>query len=371
MTFLFSPLKLRDVTLANRIAVAPMCQYSAEDGFANDWHLVHLGSRAVGGAGLIIFEASAVLPQGRISPQDLGIWKDEHIAPLRRITHFIEQQGTVAGIQLAHAGRKASVRRPWEEQQGRVDPKRGGWQTDGPSAIPFDASYTTPRALTADGIKSIVKAFADAAVRAHQAGFKVVEIHAAHGYLLHQFLSPISNHRTDQYGGAFENRARLVLEVAAAVRQVWPEQLPLLVRLSATDWIDGGWNVDETVALSRLLREAGVDLIDVSSGGNIAAAAIPVGPGYQTQFAARVRKEAGIACGTVGMITDPGQAEHILRTEQADLVLMARELLRDPYWPLHAADALHDVTSWAPQYMRATSRKSPQRPTVDYGDNSK
>jgi 2,4-dienoyl-CoA reductase-like NADH-dependent reductase (Old Yellow Enzyme family) len=368
MTFLFSPLKLRDVTLANRIAVAPMCQYSAEDGFANDWHLVHLGSRAVGGAGLIIFEASAVLPQGRISPQDLGIWKDEHIAPLRRITHFIEQQGVVAGIQLAHAGRKASVWRPWEEQQGRVDPDQGGWQTDGPSAIPFDASYTTPRALTLDRIQDIVKAFADAALRAHQAGFKVVEIHAAHGYLLHQFLSPVSNHRTDQYGGSFENRARLALEVTAAVRQVWPEQLPLLVRLSATDWIDGGWNVDETVALSSLLREAGVDLIDVSSGGNIAAATIPVGPGYQTQFAARVRKEAGIACGTVGMITDPGQAEHILRTEQADLVLMARELLRDPYWPLHAADALHDVTSWAPQYMRATSRKSPQRPTADFSD---
>ncbi|MGB7193867.1 MAG: NADH:flavin oxidoreductase/NADH oxidase [Collimonas pratensis] len=371
MSILFSPLKLRGVTLANRIAVAPMCQYSAEDGFANDWHLVHLGSRAVGGAGLIIFEASAVLPQGRISPQDLGIWKDEHIAPLSRITRFIEQQGVVAGIQLAHAGRKASVWRPWEEQQGRVEPEQGGWHTDAPSAIAFDPSYTTPAALSIDGIKSVIQAFADAAVRAHKAGFKLVEIHAAHGYLLHQFLSPISNQRTDQYGGSFENRVRLVLEVVAAVRKVWPQDLPLLVRLSATDWIEGGWNADETVALSRLLREAEVDLVDVSSGGNIASASIPVGPGYQTKFAARVKHEAGIASGTVGMITDPGQAEHILRTEQADLVLMARELLRDPYWPLHAADALHDVTSWPPQYMRATSRKSPQRPTVDYSDNSK
>ena len=367
MSKLFSPLTLRSVTLANRIAVAPMCQYSAQDGFANDWHLVHLGGRAVGGAGLVIFEASAVLPQGRISPQDLGIWKDEHVAPLRRITHFIEQQGAVAGIQLAHAGRKASVWRPWEEKQGRVEPEQGGWETEGPSAIPFDATYTMPTALTADGINNVVKAFADAAVRAHKAGFKVVEIHAAHGYLLHQFLSPISNHRTDQYGGSFENRARLVLEVVAAVRKVWPEELPLLVRVSATDWIEGGWNADETVALSRLLSKAGVDLVDVSSGGNIAAD-IPVGPGYQTQFAARVRNEAGIPSGAVGMITDAIQAEHVLRTEQADLVLLARELLRDPYWPLHAAEALKDVTSWPPQYMRATSRTSRQRPTVDYSE---
>lgn len=368
MSKLFSPLTLRGVTLPNRIAVAPMCQYSAQDGVANDWHLVHLGSRAVGGAGLVIFEASAVLPQGRISPHDLGIWKDEHIAPLRRITHFIEQQDVVAGIQLAHAGRKASVWRPWAEQQGNVNPEQGGWQTDGPSALPFDAKSTTPVALTIDGIRNVVKAFADAAARAHQAGFKVVEVHAAHGYLLHQFLSPISNHRTDQYGGSFENRTRLLLEVVTAVRQIWPKDLPLLVRLSATDWIEGGWNVDETVAVSRLLRQIGVDLIDVSSGGNVATVDIPVGPGYQTQFASRVKNEAGIASGTVGMITDPGQAEHVLRTEQADLVLMARELLRDPYWPLHAADALHEVTPWPPQYSRATPHKMPQRKTVDYGN---
>ncbi|WP_395824977.1 NADH:flavin oxidoreductase/NADH oxidase [Collimonas sp.] len=365
MSKLFSPLTLRSVTLANRIAVAPMCRYSADDGFANDWHLVHLGGRAVGGAGLVIFEASAVLPQGRISPQDLGILKDQHIASLQRIAHFIEQQGAVAGIQLAHAGRKASVWRPWEEQQGRVEPQQGGWPTEAPSALPFDPSYNTPTALTVDGIHNVIKAFADAAVRAHQAGFKVVEIHAAHGYLLHQFLSPISNQRSDQYGGSFENRTRLLLEVVAAVRQVWPDDLPLLVRVSATDWVGGGWNADETVALSRLLGPAGVDLVDVSSGGNIAAD-IPVGPGYQTQFAARVRNEAGIPSGAVGMITDAIQAEHILRTEQADLVLLARELLRDPYWPLHAADALNDVTAWPPQYMRATSRKSPQRPSIDY-----
>ncbi|MGS0742355.1 NADH:flavin oxidoreductase/NADH oxidase [Glaciimonas sp. GG7] len=368
MSKLFSPLTLRNVTLPNRIAVAPMCQYSAEDGFANDWHLVHLGSRAVGGAGLVIFEATAIVEDGRISPQDLGIWKDAHIAPLSRITRFIAQQGAVPGIQLAHAGRKASVWRPWEALQGSVSLDQGGWQTVGPSALAFDATYQTPQALTTEQIADVVQAFVDAAIRAHQAGFKVVEIHAAHGYLLHQFLSPLSNIRTDQYGGSFENRTRLVMEVVAAVRKVWPEELPLLVRVSATDWVEGGWNADETVALSRLLREAGVDLVDISTGGNAANAEIPVGPGYQTQFAERVKKEAGIASGTVGMITAPIQAEHILRTEQADLVLLARELLRDPNWPLHAADALRADTPWPPQYARATSRKMPLRPSIHYGD---
>lgn len=368
MSLLFSPLTLRGVTLSNRIAVAPMCQYSAQDGFANDWHMVHLGSRAVGGAGLVIFEASAIVAEGRITPEDLGIWKDEHIAPLRRITQFIEQQGAVAGIQLAHAGRKASVYRPWEVTQGSIPLAQGGWQTVGPSAIPFDASYQTPIALTVEQIAEVVQAFVAAALRAHEAGFKLVELHAAHGYLLHEFLSPLSNSRSDQYGGSFENRTRLIMEVVNAVRKVWPEELPLLVRVSATEWVEGGWSADETVALSVLLKAAGVDLVDISTGGNAANAVIPVGPGYQTQFAARVKKEAGIASGAVGMITDPIQAEHILRTEQADLVLLARELLRNPNWPLHAADALRAETPWPPQYARATSRKMPLRPSIDYGD---
>lgn len=368
MSLLFSPLTLRSVTLPNRIAVAPMCQYSAQDGFANDWHMVHLGSRAVGGAGLVIFEASAVVAEGRITPEDLGIWKDEHIAPLRRITQFIAQQGAVAGIQLAHAGRKASVTRPWELTQGSIPLDQGGWQTVGPSALAFDASYETPLALTAEQIADIVQAFVAAAGRAYQAGFKLIEIHAAHGYLLHEFLSPLSNTRTDQYGGSFENRTRLVMEVVTAVRQAWPEELPMLVRVSATEWVEGGWSADETVALSVLLRKAGVDLVDISTGGNAANAVIPVGPGYQTQFAARVKKEAGIASGAVGMITEPIQAEHILRTEQADLILLARELLRNPNWPLHAADALRAETPWPPQYARATSRKMPIRPSIDYGD---
>ncbi|KAF3998049.1 NADH:flavin oxidoreductase/NADH oxidase [Glaciimonas immobilis] len=368
MNKLFSPLSLRSVTLPNRIAVAPMCQYSAQDGFANDWHLVHLGSRAVGGAGLVIFEATSVVPEGRITAEDLGIWKDDHIAPLRRITQFIEQQGAVPGIQLAHAGRKASTWRPWATQQGSVSLADGGWETVGPSALAFDDNYRPPLALTVEQIAGVVQAFVDATERAHEAGFKVVEIHAAHGYLLHQFFSPLSNTRTDQYGGSFENRTRLVMEVVAAVRKIWPAELPLMVRVSATDWVEGGWTDDDTVALSCLLRDAGVDLVDISTGGNAAKAEIPVGPGYQTQFAARVKKEAGIASGAVGMITAPIQAEHILRTEQADLVLLARELLRNPNWPLHAADALHAETPWPPQYARATSRKMPLRPSIDYGD---
>ncbi len=365
---LFSPLKLRELTLPNRIAVSPMCQYSAQDGFVNDWHLVHLGSRAVGGAGLVIVEAASILAEGRITPEDVGIWKDEHIEALRRITRFVEAQGSFAGIQLAHAGRKASAWRPWAGKAGTVPAAEGGWDTVGPSAIAFDATFKAPAELSAAAIAQRVQAFADAAQRAFKAGFKVVEVHAAHGYLLHEFLSPLSNQRTDQYGGSLENRGRFRIEAVTAVRKVWPAELPLFVRLSATDWTEGGWNPDETVAVSRMLRDLGVDLADVSSGGNVATATIPTGPGYQTAFAARVRNEAGIATGTVGMITDAIQAEHVLRTEQADLVLLARELLRDPYWPLHAADALKENVAWPPQYVRAASSKTPLRENVDYSD---
>jgi|SRR5450830_205091 len=363
---LFSPLTLRELTLPNRIAVSPMCQYSAQDGFVNDWHLVHLGSRAVGGAGLVIAEAAAILAEGRITPEDIGIWKDEQIEPLRRLTRFIEAQGSFAGIQLAHAGRKASAYRPWAGQAGSVPTTAGGWSTVGPSALPFDSNFKAPAEMSVTDIGRHVQAFADAAQRALQAGFKVVEVHAAHGYLLHEFLSPLSNQRSDEYGGAFENRVRFLLETVTAVRKVWPASLPLFVRVSATDWTDGGWNPEETVAVSRLLRERGVDLIDVSSGGNVATATIPAGPGYQTAFAAQIKRDANIATGTVGMITDATQAEHVLRTGQADLVLLARELLRDPYWPLHAANELKENVAWPPQYVRAASSKTPLRESVDY-----
>jgi 2,4-dienoyl-CoA reductase-like NADH-dependent reductase (Old Yellow Enzyme family) len=365
---LFSPFTLRGLTLPNRIVVSPMCQYSSQDGFVNDWHLVHLGSRAVGGAGLVIVEAAGVLAEGRITPEDVGIWKDEHIEPLQRLTRFIETQGSFAGIQLAHAGRKASAWRPWAGKTGTIPAAEGGWETVGPSALPFDATFKAPVELSVAAIAERVQAFADAAQRALKAGFKVVEVHAAHGYLLHEFLSPLSNQRTDQYGGTLENRARFLLEVVAAVRKVWPADLPLFVRVSATDWTEGGLTPDDIVAVSRLLREADVDLVDVSSGGNIATAVIPTGPGYQTAFSARVRNEAKIATGTVGMITDATQAEHVLRTEQADLVLLARELLRDPYWPLHAADELKENIAWPPQYVRAASSKTPLRESVDYSD---
>lgn len=362
MTALFQPLTLRQLTLPNRIAVSPMCQYSAVDGLANDWHLVHLGSRAVGGAGLVVIEATAVSPEGRISPADLGLWCDEQIEPLRRITGFIEAQGAFAGIQLAHAGRKASTWEPWLGRAGSVPVAEGGWEPLAPSAIAFDPRHSVPRSLSAEELPEVVRAFVEAARRALAAGFKVAEVHAAHGYLLHQFLSPISNQRQDDYGGSFENRIRLLLEVVSAVRGVWPDELPLLVRLSATDWVDDGWNADETVDLARRLRALGVDLIDVSSGGTSANAEIPVGPGYQTRFAERVRREAEIASATVGMITEPAQAEHILRTGQADLIMLARELLRDPYWPLHAADELGANLPWPPQYVRAAHRDTPIRP---------
>ncbi len=353
---LFSPLSLRSIQLKNRLVVSPMCQYSSEDGFANDWHLVHLGSRAVGGAGLIISEAAAVSPEGRITPDDLGIWKDEHIAGLQRITQFIRQNGSVAGIQLAHAGRKASHRRPWEGGTGIFPTELRGWQTVAPSAIPFGPDSSEPLALTAEGIEKILTDFELATKRSLTAGFQVVEIHAAHGYLLHQFLSPLSNQRTDGYGGSFNNRIRLLLEVIERVQTVWPTELPLFVRISATDWTDGGWTIDDSVALSVILKDKGVDVIDCSTGGNVAHAKIPLEPGYQVAFADRIRQETGITTAAVGLITSAEQAEAILTNGQADLILMAREFLRDPYFPLRAAHDLGDDVSWPVQYERAKPR---------------
>jgi 2,4-dienoyl-CoA reductase-like NADH-dependent reductase (Old Yellow Enzyme family) len=365
MPGLFDPLAIRDLAFANRVFVSPMCQYSSEDGYANEWHLVHLGSRAVGGAGLVLTEATAVLPEGRISPQDLGIWADGHIEMLGRIVSFIHEHGSIAGMQLAHAGRKASTRRPWEGQ-GTVPESEGGWKkVVAPSALAFTDTYPMPQALTTDGIQEVVAAFAAAARRACQAGFRVLEIHAAHGYLIHEFLSPVSNRREDNYGGSFENRTRLCREVVAAVRSAWPKELPLFVRISTTDWIDGGWDIDESVKLAGALKTMGVDLIDCSSGGNVPHAQIPVGPGYQTAFAERIRREAGIMTGALGMITSPVQAEHIIRTEQADAVIMAREFLRDPYWALRAARELEQPIAWPVQYLRAGPKGAQPRVPVD------
>ncbi|KAA6455998.1 NADH:flavin oxidoreductase/NADH oxidase [Acidobacteria bacterium AB60] len=361
---LFTPLKLRSVTLPNRIGVSPMCQYSSQDGFANDWHLVHLGSRATGGAGLVIVEASAVTPQGRITPADLGIWKDEHIANLSGIVRFLHKQGARAGIQLAHAGRKASMSPPFKAER-LLGPQEGGWPTVAPSAIPFSERYSQPEALDKSGIEAIKDAFVAAARRAQAAGFDLLEIHAAHGYLLHEFLSPLSNQRTDEYGGSFENRTRLLLEVTSAVRRAWPEQLPLSVRISGTDWVEGGWTIDDSVGLALLLRESGVDIIDCSSGGNVSNAKIPVAPGYQVPFAARIKKEAGIATAAVGMITEPLQAERIVAEGEADLVLLAREMLRDPYFAVHAAAALSEPASWPEQYLRAAPLHSSARTSIE------
>jgi 2,4-dienoyl-CoA reductase-like NADH-dependent reductase (Old Yellow Enzyme family) len=342
-----------------------MCQYSSQDGYANDWHFVHLGSRAVGGAGLILTEATAILPEGRISPQDLGIWEDGHIETLARIVSFIHKEGSIAGMQLAHAGRKASTRRPWEGQ-GSIPEHEGGWkQVVAPSALAFADTYPMPQALTSEGIEETIAAFAAAARRACQAGFRVVEIHAAHGYLIHEFLSPLSNKREDDYGGSFENRTRLCREIVAAVRSTWPKELPLFMRISATDWIDGGWSIDESIKLAAQLKPMGVDLIDCSSGGNVPHATIPVGPGYQVAFAERIRREAEIMTGAVGMITSPVQAEHIIRTEQADAVIMAREFLRDPYWPLQAARELRQPVAWPVQYLRAGPNGAQPRVPVD------
>jgi 2,4-dienoyl-CoA reductase-like NADH-dependent reductase (Old Yellow Enzyme family) len=365
MPGLFDPLAIRDLTFANRVFVSPMCQYSSHDGYANDWHLVHLGSRAVGGAGLVLTEATAVLPEGRISPQDLGIWADGHIEMLGRIVNFIHEQGSIAGMQLAHAGRKASTHRPWEAQ-GTVPESEGGWKkVAAPSALAFAETYPMPQALTPDGIQEVVSAFAAAARRACQAGFRVLEIHGAHGYLIHEFLSPLSNRREDDYGGSFENRTRLCREVVAAVRSAWPKELPLFVRISATDWTEGGWDIDESVKLAGELKQRGVDLIDCSSGGNVPHAKIPVGPGYQVAFAERIRREAKIMTGAVGMITSPVQAEHIIRTEQADAVIMAREFLRDPYWALRAARELEQPIAWPVQYLRAGPKGAQPRVPVD------
>ncbi len=350
---LFAPFAIRDVTLKNRIVVSPMCQYSAEDGLANDWHFVHLGSRAVGGAALVMAEATAVEAIGRISPEDLGIWDDRHVEPLARIARFVRAEGSVPAIQLAHAGRKASTPRPWDPRRGSLSAADGGWQPVGPSAIAFAEDYAVPEPLDDAGILRVVGAFADAARRALEAGFELVEIHAAHGYLLHEFLSPLSNRRDDGYGGSFAHRSRLLVEVVQAVRRVWPERLPLFVRISATDWVPGGWDIEESVELARRLPGLGVDLVDVSSGGTAPRAQIPLGPGYQTGLAERIRREAGVPVGTVGLITAAAQADHIVRSGQADLVVLARAMLRNPYWPLAAAAELgHDV-AWPAQYLRA------------------
>jgi len=351
---LFDPLQIRDITFRNRIAVSPMCEYSSEDGFANDWHMVHLGSRAVGGAGTVLTEAIAVVPEGRISPSDLGIWKDEHIERLTHIVRFLRRQGAVAGTQLAHAGFKASTGAPWANHGQPVAVADGGWRpVYSSTSKPFTPEAIAPEALTAEGISRIVRAFADAARRSLDAGFELVEIHGAHGYLVHQFLSPLVNTRTDQFGGSFDNRTRFLREIVGAVREVWPERLPLWLRISASDWTEGGWTIEDSVSLARQLKPLGVDLIDASSGGIVPSAKIPLGPGYQTPFAQRIRHEAGILTGAVGMITAPEQAQHILATGQADLVLLAREFLRDPYWPLHAASVLKQQIAWPKQYERA------------------
>jgi 2,4-dienoyl-CoA reductase-like NADH-dependent reductase (Old Yellow Enzyme family) len=353
MPHLFEPLTLRGVTFRNRIAVSPMCQYSSVEGLANDWHLVHLGARAVGGAGVVLTEANAVTPEGRISPEDLGIWSDAHAEALAPVTRFIREQGAVPGTQLAHAGRKASTRRPWEGR-GAVSPAEGGWLPVGPTPLAFAPEFPVPHELTRQGISDVVSAFRSAAERSLAAGFEAIEIHAAHGYLLHEFLSPLTNHRTDEYGGSWEKRIRALAEVTAAIRSVWPERFPLLLRISATDWAEGGWDVEQSVELASRARDWGIDLIDCSSGALIAnPGAIPVGPGYQTPFAERIRRETGIPTGAVGLITSPHQADHILRTGQADLVILARELLRDPHWPLRAAHELGQEIRWPVQYERA------------------
>ncbi|HTM31800.1 MAG TPA: NADH:flavin oxidoreductase/NADH oxidase [Vicinamibacterales bacterium] len=356
MPGLFDVFSLRSQVFRNRIFVSPMCQYSSIDGLANDWHLVHLGSRAVGGAALVMLEATAVTSEGRISPQDLGIWSDAHAEALHPVVRFIRQQGTAAGMQIAHAGRKGSTKRPWEGH-GAIAPEDGGWTPVGPDSHPFAPNYPTPHALSIEEVHEVVDAFRAATVRARELGLEVVEIHAAHGYLLHEFMSPLSNTRTDAYGGSFENRIRLCLEVVNAVRSEWPDRLPLFVRISATEWAPGGWDIDEAVELARRLREHGVDLIDCSSGGNVAHQQIPIGPNYQVRFAERIRREVGIPTGAVGLITAPAQADAIVREGRADAVFLARALLRDPYWPLHAAHELGVSVPWPSQYLRAAPQK--------------
>ena len=352
MVNLFKPLQIRSVELKNRIVVSPMCQYSSKDGFANDWHLVHLGSRAIGGAALVLTEAAAVSPGGRITHHDLGIYKDEHLEFLSRITAFIKKQNAVAGIQLAHAGRKASHHRPWEGAAA-LKADEDPWVTEAPSAIAYKQGEPVPHELTIEEIRKIIEDFRQSAARASEAGFQIIELHGAHGYLLHEFLSPLSNHRRDEYGGSFENRIRFVLEITEAVRQVWSEENPLFVRISATDWVDGGWRLEESVELSKILKTKGVDLVDCSSGGNSPGQKIPVGPMYQTSFAERIKKDAGILTGAVGLITTADQAESIISNQQADLIFMARQILREPYFPLHAAHDLGVDIPWPSQYDRA------------------
>jgi 2,4-dienoyl-CoA reductase-like NADH-dependent reductase (Old Yellow Enzyme family) len=352
MSVLFSTLRLRGATLRNRIFVSPMCQYSSRDGFPTEWHLVHLGSRAVGGAGLVLTEATAVTPEGRISPDDAGIWSDAHATAYAPIARFVKEQGALAGIQLAHAGRKASTAAPWLGG-GPVAEGEGGWQPVAPSPLPFGEGYPVPRELSRAELRALVGRFAEAAARARRAGFDVVEIHMAHGYLLHELLSPLTNERKDEYGGTPEGRMRFPLEVARAVRAEWPAEAPLFVRISATDWVEGGWDVEQSVSFARELKRVGVDLVDCSSGGAVPHARVPAAPGYQVPFAAAIRERAGIATGAVGLITDPVQAEEIVASGKADAVLLAREMLRDPYWPLRAAHVLGARVAWPPQYERA------------------
>jgi 2,4-dienoyl-CoA reductase-like NADH-dependent reductase (Old Yellow Enzyme family) len=352
MPNLFSPIKIKNIELKNRIVVSPMCEYSSTDGFANDWHLVHLGSRAVGGAALIITEATAISPEGRITYGDLGIYKDEHIENLKRITDFVHQHGAYIGTQLAHAGRKASHELPWLGGK-QIQNQPNGWETFAPSALPFADGETAPTVLDKAGIEKVKADFKAAAKRALAAGFDLIELHGAHGYLINEFLSPLSNHRTDEYGGSFENRIRLLLEVIESVQQVWPKENPLFVRISTTDWTEGGWTADDSVALAKVLINKGVDLMDCSTGGNVATAKIPVKPGYQVEFAEKVKQESGLLTGAVGMITEPKQADEIIQEGEADLVIMAREFLRDPHFPLRAAHVLGQETKWPVQYERA------------------
>ena len=352
MSFLFSPLTIKSITLRNRIVVSPMCQYSSTDGFANDWHLVHLGSRAVGGAALIIQEATAVVPDGRITYGDMGIWKDEHIEKLTSITRFIKENGAVAGIQLAHAGRKASCEKPWIADR-QITEGENYWQTVSASAIPFREGDMIPHALTVEEIRQLVNEFKNATVRSLAAGFQVLEIHAAHGYLINQFLSPLTNKRTDEYGGSFKNRVRFLMEIVAAVQQSWPAELPLFVRISATDWADGGWTLEDSIVLATLLKNNNVDLVDASTGGTVQGIKIPLVPGYQVPFAEAIKKQAGILTGAVGLINEAGQAEIILQEQQADLIFIARGFLQDPYFVLHAAKKLDVNIAWPVQYARA------------------
>jgi 2,4-dienoyl-CoA reductase-like NADH-dependent reductase (Old Yellow Enzyme family) len=352
MIKLFTPVAIRGITLKNRIAVSPMCQYSSSNGLPTDWHLVHLGSRAVGGAALVIMEATAVSPEGRISPDDAGIWSDEHLEAYKKITAFVKSQNCVPGIQLAHAGRKASTFSPWKGA-GAVSKKEGGWDTIGPSPVPFADNYTTPKEMSGSDIQNVIQQFVLAAERSIKAGFQIIELHMAHGYLVHEFLSPLSNFRKDEFGGTLENRCRLALEIARNVRNIIPVSMPLFVRISSTDWVENGWDINQSIRLAGWLKELGVDLIDCSSGGNIHNAKIPLGPGYQIPFSEAIKKQTGILTAGVGIIISPEQAEHIIRTGQSDLVILAREMLRNPYWPLYAAEKLRTDVEWPAQYLRA------------------